>query len=214
MSSDGFLDDKFLKKLKYMKRGKMRNKNRNRYAVLKNEVTKSSKGLDPYGIPNVNFSILDGYTDSEQDIARLTEFKKQRIERGFDDTECWNLDDTMAMFILPRLKLFAEHTNGYPGTDDVPTFEKWQEILNKMIYAFDHIVNEDQYREEAEKRLGIDFLKIYEFVKQPDGSSIMERTPAYDEKAMEAYHAEEMEIRDKIAEGLELFGKYFQNLWW
>lgn len=206
--------EKFFKELKYMKRSKARNKARNRYANLKNEVTKSCKGNDPLGIPNVNFSILDWYTDSEKDIKRLAEFKKQRVERGFDDTECWNLDNTIAQFVLPRLKHFKENTNGYPGTDEIPTFEKWNEVLDKMIYAFDHIVNEDKYDEEKQKRHQVDFLEMYSFERQEDGSSLMVETPKYNKQAMENYRNEQIEDRKRIDEGLQLFGKYFLSLWW
>lgn len=214
MRDNGLFDDKFLKKLKYMKRGKARNKARNRYAVLKNEVIKSNKGNDPLGIPNVNFSILDWYTDSEKDVNRLAKFKQQRIERGFDDTECWNLDTTIAQFVLPRLKHFKENTNGYPGNDEIPTFEKWNEILDKMIYAFDHIVNEDKYDEEKQKRHGVDFLEMYGFEKQEDGSALMVETPKYNKQAMENYRKEQFEDMEKVNEGLQLFGKYFRSLWW
>lgn len=37
-------------------------------------------------------------------------WRKQRDERGFDDTELWNLDVTMAKFILPRLKEFHKQS--------------------------------------------------------------------------------------------------------
>lgn len=214
MKSDGLFDDKFIKKLKYMKRSKARNKARNKYAILKNEVTKSNKGIDPLGIPNVNFSVIDLYDNTPKDIKRLAQFKQQRVERGFDDTECWNLDSTIAQFVLPRLKNFKEHNIGFPGNEEIPTFEKWNEIIDKMIYAFDHIVREDEYDEEKQKRHGVDFLEMYGFEKQKDGSAIMVETPKYNKQAMENYRKEQMEDHRKIDEGLQLFGKYFLSLWW
>ena len=79
--------------------------------------------------PEVNFSLDNGtYGDSEL-------FKQQRKARGWDSTECWNLDTTIAKFILPRLKEFREIHCGHPsrlGDED-----KWNEILDKMISAFD-----------------------------------------------------------------------------
>jgi len=50
------------------------------------------------GIPNICFSLTD------KDDKREIDFIKQRIERGFDDSETWSLRDSMALFILPRLK--------------------------------------------------------------------------------------------------------------
>lgn len=70
-------------------------------------------------------------TDKRQKIWR-----KQRNERGFDDTETWNLDRTISKFIVPRLKVFAEKTNCFPN--DL-TFEKWKAILEDMIWSFNFI---------------------------------------------------------------------------
>lgn len=50
------------------------------------------------GIPNIQFSLTD------KDDKREKNFSKQRIERGFDDSETWSLDSTITSFILPRLK--------------------------------------------------------------------------------------------------------------
>lgn len=55
---------------------------------------------DPYGIKNVNFSLIDNTDD------RWEDYKKQRLERGFDNSELWSLDSTIAEFVYPRLKAF------------------------------------------------------------------------------------------------------------
>ena len=65
------------------------------------------KAFDPYGVENINFSL-----DLKEDDERKEIFKKQRLERGFDETELWNLDTTILKFILPRLKAFKENTFG------------------------------------------------------------------------------------------------------
>lgn len=88
-------------------------------------------------IPNVCFSLTN---ELNKDDKRQETFKQQRLERGFDDTETWNLDYTIASFILPRLKRFKQVVNCYP--DDI-TFEEWQNVLDKMIYAFELRVKED-----------------------------------------------------------------------
>ena len=61
--------------------------------------------------------------------------KYQKITRGFTDEEIWNLDNTIAKWLLPRLKYLKENTCGYPP--DLKTFEEWQDILQKMINAFE-----------------------------------------------------------------------------
>lgn len=61
-------------------------------------------GVDPamIGVPNICFSLLEK-TDS-----RFAETAQHRIERGFDDSETWSLTDTIANFILPRIKRYQE----------------------------------------------------------------------------------------------------------
>jgi hypothetical protein len=54
------------------------------------------------GVPNICFS-LTTKTDS-----REPEYSKDRIDRGFDDSETWSLDLTFANFMIPRLKRFIE----------------------------------------------------------------------------------------------------------
>jgi hypothetical protein len=43
-----------------------------------------------------------------EDDKRLETFREQRAERGFDDTETWSLDVTIARFIAPRLDRYLE----------------------------------------------------------------------------------------------------------
>ena len=65
---------------------------------------KKLKKFDPKecNVPNVNFSLVS------EDDQRGPQFKKQRLERGFDESETWSLDYTIARFIAPRLKAFIE----------------------------------------------------------------------------------------------------------
>ena len=91
--------------------------------------------VDTYGIENVNFSLI------ERDDDRWELFKQQRLERGFDDSELWNLNDSIARFIYPRLKAFSEDTISYPiGL----TPKKWERILNDMVLAFKLIIEDDE----------------------------------------------------------------------
>lgn len=98
------------------------------------EACSYNSDLDPYNIPNINFSLI------KRDDSRWDEYKKQRLEKGFDNSETWSLDRTIAKFIEPRLKVFKEVHTCYPS--DL-TAEKWNEILDKMIKAFEYINDED-----------------------------------------------------------------------
>lgn len=89
-------------------------------------VIRETQPKDPYGIPNVCFSLIEP-SDSNWDEA-----KKDRMSKGYDNSELWNLDVTILKFTLPRLKDFREHTNAYPA--DFKTIEEWKEAIDKMIW--------------------------------------------------------------------------------
>ena len=115
---------------------------------------------DAYGIENVNFSVI-GIDDS-----RWEDFKKQRLEQGFDESETWSLDSTIAKFILPRLKYFYNDGDifSYPGN---LTSKEWSAIVSKMVKAFDLIVHVDvaNRTEEDVKAVeeGLDLFREYFF---------------------------------------------------
>jgi len=55
------------------------------------------------------------------------------------DEDLWNLDITIAKFILPKLIKFKEKTFCFPcSLNDV---KEWHKILDKMIYSFSMIKN-------------------------------------------------------------------------
>lgn len=67
---------------------------------------------------------------------RQKRWAKQRRELGFDETELWNLDCTIAKFLVPRLKAFRKSHAGIPGAlENEP--ERWNEILDAMIEGFE-----------------------------------------------------------------------------
>lgn len=71
---------------------------------------------------------------------RKIKFLYQRVFRGWDDSDTWNLDYKIAEFTLPRLKRFKELHNSYPvGL----TEEEWIVIIDEMIYSFETTLNED-----------------------------------------------------------------------
>jgi hypothetical protein len=103
-------------------------------------IQKKSKGsLKSSTISEVNnFSIAEEvYKDEPEKLQR---YKNQRDERGFDDTETWHLDKTVALFLLPRLKRYIQVNNGFPSG---MTEESFNEKLNYIIKSF-----EEYYQDE------------------------------------------------------------------
>lgn len=106
---------------------------------------------DPYGIKNVCFTLIDETDD------RWEDFSEQRLQRGFDDSELWSLDGTIARFIYPRLKAFKESVPGTPGG---MSLEQWNYILNKMVKGFELLSN-DNIKSEDEEKLEKEAWKLF-----------------------------------------------------
>lgn len=57
-------------------------------------------------------------------------------------SDCWNLDYNIAQYVIPRLKIYKEKTIGYPGRGEMDTFEKWIAGIDKMIEAFELVIDQ------------------------------------------------------------------------
>ena len=101
-----------------------------------------------------------GYANECQteDIDQQNKWKMQRETQGFDDTELWNLDTTIAKFILPRLIEFKKQM----GTPHPISKEDWTIYIDKMIKSFEFLSGEEKYTiydkeqwEETQEGLGL-----------------------------------------------------------
>lgn len=131
--------------------------------------------------------------------------KRKRTEIvKIHDYDIWNLDHTMALFILPLLKKFRSSERwGTPSIEG--GMEEWNKILDKMIWSFEQLVDEDN---DSQFHTGvIDFV----FVPNPEtGHTRMEHGPNHTGKYdFEGHQAH----REKIQEGLDLYGKHLTHLW-
>jgi hypothetical protein len=125
------------------------------------------------------------------DVLRPIKFFFQRLTRGYDDSCTWSLDHHLAKLILPRLRMFREQPHGCP--------------TNMSDVAFHPTVAEGE--EDPEMSAWNEKLDkmIYSFDYIASG-----RQWGYDE----AWTVEKEAAEDKkVAEGLELFGKYYRGLW-
>jgi hypothetical protein len=93
--------------------------------------------------------------------------REQTVKIRIDRWDTWSMDHTLAPIILPMLKQLKETKHGAPwvavadvprelrpskkqlmdyqkdGTTDPKFFERWDWVLDEMIYAFDCKVNKD-----------------------------------------------------------------------
>ncbi len=82
-------------------------------------------------------------------IIRKIKYCYQCLTRGWSDRDTWSLDNTIAKFVLPRLKRFKDLNIGFPCTH---SWEEWNKVLDDMIYAME-IVSDDVLNYTADEKV-------------------------------------------------------------
>ena len=126
--------------------------------------------------------------------------------------ELWNLDYTVAKFVLPRLIKFKENSLGFPGYDEADTMNKWQDILQKMITAFEYIVTDDDWWVDDPRYDYSDGIHIE--IEKDKKTLFHFRIDDWAKEIENNRDTEQDRRNEAIKEGLELFSKYFRHLWW
>lgn len=102
------------------------------------------------------------------EIGSYTDDSVRNINVVIDEYDTWNMDETLSYIVLPMLKQLKETKHGAPNVDweDVPRelrpsaeelraynkngetdehfFNRWDYVLDEMIYAFDCKANKDE----------------------------------------------------------------------
>jgi len=138
------------------------------------------------------------------------------------DDDVYSFDHTLAHIILPGLKLLKQKKNGAPFVDDedVPEelrgtsakpkenewdtdeffFDRWDYVLDSMIWSFEQYMKADDESEFYDHSEAGELFDIENF------SDYISKIKV-DREGLEKHQARKQH-------GLELFGKYFKNLWW
>jgi hypothetical protein len=162
----------------------------------------------------------------------INERNQRKIYIRIDRFDTWSMDHTLALIIVPMLKQLRDTKHGSPCTDveDVPehlrpdpnriklseegkikywdidntVHERWDWILNEMIYAFEAEADDDY---ESKFRSGEH--DIY-WEKKENGLSEMKTGPndtyQFDREAFDKDY-------ERRKNGLRLFAKYYLGLW-
>lgn len=156
---------------------------------------------------------------------------ERRISVEIEDFDTWGLDHSLALIVLPALIQLRDTMHGVPSEfGDVPgasydeqlSFDfyleshnaafdvgckNWQTVLEKMIWSFQQIALDEDYESQyfhGEAKFRWDPVEGETGVTQ-----LVDENP--DEHWID--HEGIKEHNARIQEGLELFGKYFRNLW-
>lgn len=95
-------------------------------------------------------------------ISRAIKFWWQRQTRGWDDSETFSLDYSIAKLVLPRLKRFKEFK-----VNNTKVSRKYRRDLDKMIDAFEWYASDDRWKQNEFEMMkkhqeGLDlFAKYY-----------------------------------------------------
>jgi hypothetical protein len=156
--------------------------------------------------------------------VHLGDYRKNRaVNVRIDSWDTYSLDHTLALIILPALERFKKDRKKCPGvpstmfldTDPVDKHgnhtdaaikiaeKRWIEAIDKMIWSFKELLFEKEYK-KCFKKNG----KKWKTVKRENGNSELVETGFDFDKSRY------QEVMLRRQEGLELFGKYFDTLWW
>ena len=124
--------------------------------------------------------------------VRIGPYRKNRAERvEIEPFDTWNMDHTLALIIHPMLVQLKKTKHGYPSH---LTEERWDEILDKMIWTFEQKINENW----NEKYYG-------PLVDDPKGFMGQD----FEWVDMDGLKKHQ----ERMTEGFRLFGRYYENLW-
>lgn len=172
-----------------------------------------------------------------QGIQRILDIIHPKINYvKIDRWDTWNMDNTLSIIILPMLKQLKATTHGAPlvADEDVPEelrstsaapkenewdtdsnhFKRWDWILDEMIFAFEHTVDESWQDEYSSGE--IDFISV---PVDEDGNEVAKGEHKFyrlDRTEKDTYKCdfEGMKlVENRIKNGFALFGKYYSSLW-
>ena len=164
----------------------------------------------------------DGSDSMLYKFCNWLESKKDRqIYVRIDRYDTWSMDHTLALIIVPMLRQLKATKHGSPQVDDsdVPKplrstapgardrceephdldenfHERWNYVLDEMIWAFEQKTTDDadqQFYDHGTPVIGETFQDSVDRIK-------------IDHKGLQAYE-------NRKTNGYRLFGKYYQALW-
>lgn len=191
-----------------------------------------TKGKDKYGLTEYpdwvhDFGEKIGNTWIGDFLQWVHSKRNRKIQIKIDNYDTWGMDHTLAMIIVPMLKQLRDTTHGYPSdfildeSDWHPQksfkgdgfefpeddgFEQWKETLNKMIWSFEQVIDDDW---EDQYRTGELDWSFEECEDKPGYSRMVEgpnHTLVTDWDGIQKH-------RERMQEGFDLFAKYYEGLW-
>lgn len=174
--------------------------------------------------------------------ARIGKYLSRRLPRVNIEIEAfdtYSLDHTLALIILPALIELKNAKQSIPiefgdvgGDHSSPQYcfdfyndthpeafekgiEHWEEVLDKMIWSFQQIVEDNYSNQYHHGELKWDWEETDEDMFNPITNTTEKAYRMVDLNPGEHWYDSEGHKlhEERIQEGLELFGKYYNSLW-
>ena len=184
---------------------------------------------------------VEKWSDRLLPISKAIQWVWSKVDRKIDYVkidrwDTWSMDHTLSYIILPMLKQLKESKHGAPFVDDedVPDelkstsappkenewdtddnhFKRWDYVLDEMIYAFEHKV--DDSWQDAYRSGEMDILWV---PVDKDGNEVPKGEHKFSQMRDGPNHTYKCDydgmqiVEDRMKNGFRLFGKYYQGLW-
>ena len=126
----------------------------------------------------------------------------QRVFRGYDDRLTWDLHSYISDYLPKLIREMKKMAHGYPsshtGKSEIKNIKQWKEILEKIAKGFD----------AAKKIENTDYMKKIK-LKKPK-KDIFGKDSYVDYKFDKKCYNK---LNKEFEEGVELFKKWYFNLW-
>jgi hypothetical protein len=173
-------------------------------------------------------------------LGKFPNVGHRKIDVEIENFDTWSMDHSLALIILPMLIQLKNSKQGVPsslvsdvGGEDYShqkSFDfyaeshaecfdiacnRWEEILDKMIWSFQQIALEDYENKYHHGHAEYDWVETGEFFHNPITNKSEETYKMIDKNPSEHWydHDGHKLHEERIQEGLELFGKYYRALW-
>ena len=181
------------------------------------------------------YKIFDGLAWVFLPLNRWSNSRKRKVDIRIDNYDIWSADHTLALIIAPVLRKLRDERHGIPMVDDEDVPEelrgplsmgpwseeddergnaRWAYVIGEMIWAFeqhtDDYDGENQFHHNSEQ-LKMEFTPLEDNPKLSEVSFNHQKDPdkpAYwrDDEGLKAH-------RERKANGVRLFAKYYEALW-
>lgn len=165
---------------------------------------------------------------------------RRKINIQIDRFDTWSLDHTLALIIYPALIQLKETKHGIPSCivndvggeewDPQGSFDfykethneawdeaakRWDEILDKMIWSFQQLIEDDYSDLYHHGDPKYDWVKTEKLFPNPVTGKDEATWQMVDKNPNEHWydHVGHRLHEERIQEGLELFGKHYRSLW-